>query len=361
MKIDSLINNAVSLIVDDEKKRHSASKRILSLRDKFSKLKSPEMKEECLSYAVKKNGLDAKVGGVDSGFVSKRLANAELVFIRSVGVVFEYKKSRLCGSSYYPDFYHFPEPKINNLALDHDEAACSISLLRLVEEVKTAEEIIEKYKPEFCFLDGSIIPQYADKPRKDSKVHSFYREIIDEFQKLYSTAEKNNCTLVACVEDSRGSRIREILQHTLEKEGSAFLVENMLDSMLLDSILSKGERSFSFNYTSSIREHPILMDYDRKWAEGIYAFYIKTAELDRPLRVEFISSEKNLCGDASRIAEIVYSLSSMHREYAFPSVLIEADLRARLRPEEIETVYNKIIDKIGRTTKITMRRNHRPF
>ena len=56
---------------------------------------------------------------------------------------------------------------------------------------------------------------------------------------------------------------------------------------------------------------------------------------------------------------MVYALSSLHKEYSYPSVLIEADLRAGLNETDISVVYDKLIDKLG--PKIKMRRNSRPF
>ena len=364
MKIDSFINDTVSYLVADEKKRSFASKKLSKLKIEFPK-GIRAIQEGAFSFSVEKAVLNESISGVDSGFVSKRLANLEMVFIRTVGTVFNYENGKLKNCDYYPDYYHFPEPKISNGGLDADEMTCSTSLIRLVDEVKTAEETIKKFKPKFAFLDGSIIPQYADKPRKDSKVHKFYRGVINEFQELYEIAEKNNCCLIGCVEDSRGSRIREILQKEVLPKTDIIkpeFLDDMLDSMLLDSTLDLGERSFAFPYTSGVKEHPILMDYNDKWANNIYVFYIKAAELDRPLRVEFLKSKsEGLTEKTEKVASVVYGLSSMHREYAYPSVLIEADLRARLRPEEIDTVYNKIMDRLSVNTRLTMRRSNRPF
>ena len=61
-----------------------------------------------------------------------------------------------------------------------------------------------------------------------------------------------------------------------------------------------------------------------------------------------------------KISSVIYQLSSLHREYAFPSPLIEADLRACLNPDEIEFVFNKIEDKLGNSFRL-MRRDSRPF
>jgi hypothetical protein len=70
---------------------------------------------------------------------------------------------------------------------------------------------------------------------------------------------------------------------------------------------------------------------------------------------------KDFSEHVGKIASVVFALSSSHREYAFPSVLIEADLRARLKPDEIEIVFNKILDKLSKNFKLRLRREGRPF
>jgi hypothetical protein len=81
---------------------------------------------------------------------------------------------------------------------------------------------------------------------------------------------------------------------------------------------------------------------------------------DKPLRVEFVSKQNSSLKElADEIAEVVFTLSSLHKEYSFPSVLIEADLRAGLNEQEISVVYDRLVDKLG--SKIRMRRTNRPF
>ena len=236
--------------------------------------------------------------------------------------------------------------------------------MRLQQEVQTAKAVIEKYNPKYCFLDGSIVPQYQDKPRKDSRVNPLYHNILGEFQSLYEAAEKNSCKLVACVEDSRGSRFRGILQEeVLQKENlvEPAKLDNLFDSSLLDYMLNIKERTAAFHYTKDINKHPILMDYNEKWSKSIYGFYIKPSLYDRPLRVEFIYRGNSLTEYSAEIAAITLALSSLHREYAYPSILIEADMHARLKPEEIDVVFDKIMDKLGKNIKLKMRRDNRPF
>ncbi len=360
-----VINDAVQAIEGNEKKKLLLVQQLGFLRKKKFAPLSPSVLEENFVFPVQQKKLDCSIAGVDSGFVGKSLHSVDIVFIRAVGVVFHYKGGVFAKADYFPNFFSFPAPFLTNLALDADELNCSKSLLRLREEISTAKKIIEKFSPNYCFLDGSIVPQYADKPRSDSKAFSEYKGIIKEFQSLFETAQKNNCTLVACVEDSRGSRFKSIIQEELLPafgvQASAQF-DNYLDSSLLDSILLKGERCFAFPYTKKIAEHPILNEFEERWSKSVFAFYLKPSEFDRPLRVEFLCERAPaLTKTADEIASVVFALSSLHREYAFPSILIEADLRAGLKPEEIDLVFNKIRDKLSKKLSMQLRRNSRPF
>lgn len=362
----SKITEQISLIKEAEQKKASL---MLSLKDyKFKHfneyLKNFELKgikESQLAFKVKKACLNERIAGIDSGFIGKNLYSFDLILIRAVSVIFDFKENILSKATYYPNYYSLPEIHLSNNALLTDEFNYSQSIKRLLEELKTAIHTIKEFKPKYCFLDGSIIPQYAEKPRSDSKLSTAYHDLINKFQELYSIAEENSCTLIACVEDSRGSRFNEIL---IEGFSSSFpLVESLQDSFditSLDYLLNEGERTFAFPYTKNLKEHAILKDFSKEFAEKIHAFYLKPVKWDKPLRIEFLA-ENNLTQKANEIASIVFALSSMHKEYAYPSILIEADLRARLKPEEINLVYDKLVDKLGKNYRLLLRRELRPF
>ena len=145
------------------------------------------------------------------------------------------------------------------------------------------------------------------------------------------------------------------------KKNEAALLENIFDSSLLDYFLGHGERTLAFSYTSNVSQHAILKDFDKKWSENIYAMYLKPSALDAPLRVEFLNNNGSLTKTADEVSSVVFALSGTHREYAYPSILVEADLRSRLTPQEIEVVFGKIFDKLSRHVKLKMRRDKRPF
>ncbi len=367
MNLNQVIGEAVASIKGTERKRKLLAEKLLVLKHKnLHEFGSKELIEQSLIFPMNMQKLNCIVAGVDSGFLMKSLHAADMLILRTCAAIFTYAESALSNAQYYPNLYSFPVPELNTKALEKHDLACSKSLKRLYEEAKMAKEVIEKFSPHVMLIDGSIIPQYADKPRAESCMHENYRGIINEFQSLYETSEKNSCELIACVKDSRGSRFRSIIQEEIlpkEKLIDPAMLDDCFDSNLLDYLLQKGERSFAFAYTKSISEHPVLHDFSEEYAKKIFAFYMKPSALDRPLRVEFLHSNgADLTKHTNEIASAVYALSSLHREFAYPSVLIEADLRARLRPEEVETVYNKIIDKLGRNSAfMALRRNSRPF
>lgn len=129
----------------------------------------------------------------------------------------------------------------------------------------------------------------------------------------------------------------------------------------MDKVLHAGERSIAFRVAEDIMKHPILMDYPSEWGARMHASYIKPSPWDYPLRIEFFSGKEGLTAAADAAASQAFAQSSLHKEYAYPSVLIEADMRAGLKPEEVDLVSDKIFSKIGRHTIHLRRRDRRPF
>ncbi|MBU0662186.1 DNA double-strand break repair nuclease NurA [Candidatus Micrarchaeota archaeon] len=368
MDISSLIKDAVSYINSYEERKRKIAAALAPLKKQkleIANANSTELLEGNFVFPVAPAELNFRCAGVDSGFMGKRLSSADIVLVRAAGVVFDYEKGKLAKAQYHPNFFSFPTPHLSNNALEDDEYACSMGLIRLREEVNVAREILQKYKPRYLFLDGSIVPQYADKPRSDSVVRNLYHEILQNFQSLYSEAEAKGCTLIACVEDSRGKRINELLRNEINRDETYIsnkTLNGMFDWAILDYLLEVGERTMAFSYSGSIKKHPILADMPG-WREHIYGLYLRPAQYDRPLRIEFLCRGKGdeIAARANEAAGAALALSSMHREYAYPAVLIEADLKAHLKQDEIEIVFGKIFDKLGKDTRLKLRRESRPF
>ena len=286
------IEEAARLIKEGSEKRKALAEKIVrSLKDA-----SLGESKEGLVIPVESIKLNSTIAGIDSGFMSESMLNVEIVFVRAIAAIFSYENGKLSKASYWPELAPYPEAIITTRAMQNEDVSTHRSLQRLLKEVKLAIDVIERFKPNYCLLDGSIIPQHADKPRNNSKVKPLYRDVIGAFENLFEISHKNNCTLVACVEDSRGTRLKEILsEHANElKEMECY------DISLLNYILSKGERTFAFSYAKDINEHPILKDFDKKFSSSIYAFYLRASNYDVPLRVEFLSLSKKLSEKSQR-------------------------------------------------------------
>jgi len=356
MNFNESLKQATESIQKAERKKAVIVQKIQALRSKKLPESSGILEKELFAKA-KPTVLNERIAGVDSGFNGQELFATDLLLVRAIAAVFDYKANILQNSSYHPSGFFFPEPFFSTNALERDEFQCNVSIQRIIREVQTAIETIKKFKPAYCFMDGSLLPQHADKPRANSKVKKSFDLMLEKVQELYSTAAKSKCELVGCVEDSRGNRWRSILEEAFRLEG----LEEYHDAVLLNDLLEKGERSFVFSYTKNASEHPILNEFRKEWQNAIFAFYLKPTKFDFPLRVEFLNPEGNALERAEKIAGIVLSQASMHKEYAYPTVLIEADLRAKLKPEEINLVRDKIVDKIGKNAFILRRRDRRPF
>ncbi|MDO8624864.1 MAG: DNA double-strand break repair nuclease NurA [Candidatus Diapherotrites archaeon] len=364
MEFHELINHAVSTIHSNEsnRKRLAGELAFLGTAD-LSVCASPEVREFKMVFPCEPAALTGAVVGVDSGFVVKSLHSVDVVLVRAVGVCFLFQGGVLKSAEYEPGFFSFPKPFLfGGAVLDLHELEQSKSLVRLGEEIDLATKMIRAKKPAFCLLDGSLIPQYADKPPKESGLTNAYHRVLSAFATLYRTAQENDCELVGCVEDSRGNRFAGILADSIlpvfGKKPSGLDVVS--DSVLLSHVLSPRQRSMAFSYTKNVSKHPILNDL-APWGDKIFACYLRPSALDRPLRIEFLHSQGDFSAHVDRVSHVIMALASLHREYAYPSVLIEADLRARLKPEEIDLVFNKITDKLSHNVALQLRRNSRPF
>ncbi|MFH1752293.1 MAG: DNA double-strand break repair nuclease NurA [archaeon] len=360
MNYNELISDAVSKINFSESNKKNLALNLAKLKGKkFPELTENKFSENQLSFPVKKIPLTSVVAGIDSGFVAKSFHSSDLLLVKAMASIFSYDNGKLSKAQYYPNYYSFPKPVFTVDAMEAEELSCKRSLVRLEEELSLALSVLKKFKPDYLLLDGSIIPQYVDKSRH-KKIEGHYSSLIDLIQELYQSSIDLNCCLVGCVEDSRGARFSNIIQENLSSHlpFDSSKLDNVFDSVLLNYFLNVGERTMVFSYSKSVKEHPVLSDLKKEFSENIQVFYLKPSPFDRPLRIEFLNSSK--CNLES-LASTIQFLSSFHKEYAYPTVLIEADLRARLNPTEVNNIYHKVLDKLSKNAGLLLRRNSRPF
>ena len=344
------LENIAQRIAASQRERSELAKR---LRFNSGKIEYSETLEKELYYPVEKTLIEGKVAAVDSGIVGEELHGFDFLLMRSVGVIFEYEKSRVVSHSYFPSAVPKKQYDVRS-GLDSHDVMWHKSLFRLRGELSCACALVERHSPSYLLMDGSIAPLLSDRPSEESESHQLYMDVVSEYKRLYKTAWEHRCTLLGVIKDSRSRRFIEIVQkHTQNEAGFA----NTTDTNFLFFMLESEVRTCAFRYSSSPQKHQILKDLG-EWSDKILAFYLKPVKEDRPLRVEFLSGQKSFW----EIASFVHSLSCLHKAYAYPAVLIEADLRAALCEDDFEQAYGALFSRLGRAPGLLrLRRNSRPF
>ena len=370
--LDGLSEIAEKIRSTEEGRRELAQR----LRFNSGKMEYSETLERELVIPVQAIPVEGKIAAVDSGIVGEELHGFNFLLLRSVGAVFGYKNSRITSHDYFPSALPAMQYDMRS-GLDSHDVMWHKSLFRLKGELSCASQLMKKHSPSAMLMDGSIAPLLSDKPSEDSEIRPLYDDVVLAYRTLYETAWSSGCTLLGVIKDSRSKRFIEIVQKHAFTGGSGagstratqagagasqsespeqgFL--HTSDTNFLHFMLEAGERTCAFKYSSAPTSHQVLKDLGQ-WADKILSFYLKPVEGDRPLRVEFLSGQKTF----SEVASLAHSLSCTHKAYAYPAVLIEADLRAALDGDEFERAYAELFSKLGRSPALMrLRRNSRPF
>ncbi len=311
------------------------------------------------------NQENLKVAGVDGGLLKKSFHGIDLMLLKAVGVVFAYNWDKLMNTEYYPSAIPSPEPRTIMDPFSDIEFDINSNIERQIKEVITATETLEKFEPDILLMHGSVIPHYTFVPEKGSLLHENYRRMILAYTDLFEAVKLRKTVLAGVIEDSRGTRFCEVLNSILLTHFSASMPPEMKivltrtkDSNLLSYVLQKGERSLVFPYSSKTSQHPILREFEV--GDKIFTFYLKTVEFDRPIRIDFLG-DKGVIDKADFISSVLLKMVG-HSNYGVPSVLIEADQRAKLEENELEMFYQDIMNKTGNISSLfEQRRNQRPF
>jgi hypothetical protein len=301
---------------------------------------------------------DMKIVAVDGGIVKKSLHGIDCLLARAAGVCFYYSKGRLEKVDYHPSRNPAPQPEFLESLSDIDWSYFA-SITRLRMEIKTAVECIERFSPDILLLDGQIIPHHMDRPAKSSPLHEDYEKLVDDYRLLFSKAGK---TIIAgVVEDSRSSAFCSMVDNDILSRVSHNIIPEIRellgktrDTNLLHLVLDKNERT---GVLRTYSENPIMRDF-QEYSERVGSFYLKTAEYDRPLRVDFLAGEE----EVSRLASVLLSLSGHHPGYGIPIPIIEADNIAKLSEIDMENFYSSIQHMAGNAPSLMrLRRDQRPF
>ncbi len=285
---------------------------------------------------------DLKVIGIDGGLARRRYALFDVLLLRSVGVEFIFENRKLAHVVYHPSKYVEPVAIPNNRI--EEEAEYQSSLYRDLDEKRMALELASRM-PDLIICHGSLIPHNFQ--RIEATKMDVFKELAEVISSLFRLKDVMVCGVV---EDSRG----RVLCETVENELGFEIPAGMNDAYLLSCILEQGERTKCIDYLRDPGLRSVFQSCNID-IDALKVFYLKAGKLDLPLRIELISGETNAEKLADRLAGILLSLSTS-ASYSMPSVLIEADMRARIREEEADRFFGKF-DMLVRK----QRRNARPL
>lgn len=374
-ELEHTLAEIVERIKEQDARRHSLAALVKKLKngiDLTGISELTEIIERELVVKVEPNHLSkAAVAGVDGGMLCAELHGLDLILVRAVGAIFHYREGELSAAEYYPD--EAPEPRLIPIMepLDAREFELIAGMQRQLAELRLATHMAEICEADLLLLDGSVVPQYVDRFPHGKKVMGVYRELMRAFVELYETCAGRGVLLAGAVKDSRSARFLDVFRRrvlpSLIERGSGSdemslargedIFANSRDTAFLNHLLEPGERSCVLKYADAAS---VLHDLGG-WAKRVYAFYLKAVPYDYPLRVEIVDGREEVTPTVERVASMLYALSGHHDSFGLPPVLIEADACARLTEEDFDVVRDGIMDRLGPSAFLDLRRNRRPF
>lgn len=332
----------------------------------LSNISNPYNTEEKIINPISIGKINFSACGVDSGFATKQLNFANITIVKEVGVFFKYLDDQLVDHKYYPKIYNQAKPYLSSSSLELEEILWSSGILRLNKELDLSKKIMDLENVNLSLMDGSIIPQYINKPTKECKEREEYNKLIQKFIDLYTLSKQKKIFLVGCIEDCRANRFFKILKEEIDQT-KEFLENSsgeLFDSFTVFSLFPLNYRTGVFKYSKEPESHPVLCDFPKEFSDNLYVTYLKLSDVDYPLRIEFIYFKEfgySLKEYTDKIVEMVSALSTFNKNYIYPTVLVESDIRSRLTIIEIDQIMSKILEKTKNFGFRNQRRESRLF
>lgn len=290
------------------------------------------------------------IAGIDGGIIKKSLHGIDLLLLRTAGVIFHFENGKLKGTKYYPQSIPSPVPEVSFDPFSDIEFQLHANMKRQLAEANTARQVIEKFSPDILLMHGSIVPHYTST---EGVLRKTYEDMIEAYKKLFALSEK---TLIAgVIEDSRGKRFCDLVADKISLDSEQqILLRKTNDTNILTYAMKLKERTFSFSYAE--KNNFIIKEFP-DFSEKLSTFYLRTAEYDRPIRVDFLGKEE----EAKRISSLIFPLVK-NSAYGLPSILVEADQRARLTQKDFDIFFSDLVNKVGGFPAVfELRREGRPI
>ncbi len=288
-----------------------------------------------LAKKVQTRNVNTRFACIDGGVAKYSYYLLDIIFLKSAGLVYDIKEGKVENIKQYPEVIRSDIIAVTT-GLDDIELGVYTNLYRQLKEVETAIDIANSEAINFLAMDGSIIPHYSYVPFSSPLVSGLFQKLIERYRELFSICKNKNIVLFGLVKASRGQRFCQVI---MEKHG--IHLESKRDLSLLNFMLQKGERTLIFDYSNNPTQHPILKHFPEY---PIKSFYIKNAEHDFPIRVDFLAlqDEEKEAGEISNLI-LHFTIDNSNN---IPIFMLEIDKRVRLANQEAETLNSEILGKL---------------
>jgi hypothetical protein len=289
------------------------------------------------------------IAGVDGGYVSRRFIGFDIFFFRAVAVFSSYTPTGIQKTTYYPSKIPPLETAVSEVGLSVMDAEQYGTIRRAITEIQIANQILElsPKKIDILLLDGSPV---IKKPLTgNQKILRYYQTYLNHLGRLVSQVKETRIRMAWIVKDSRLNLFTRFLGQILP-----FLSEEIPEMLAIDyrSIINRSRDMDLFFYLlepnarSLVYQYPFQLPDDFGLDFALYAYYLKTAPYDIPLRIELFQSihldPPALVNEVNVLSETILPISQYNREYGIPAPIVEADARARIKETEVDALFRLI-------------------
>lgn len=294
----------------------------VKIREQMDKNKFSFFEEDKSIYQI--SPCDSfSVAGADSGFFLDNLTSLDFAYVKTAGSYIEYKDKKI---EQYLRIPKIPKKELflSKSILQKDELHKFVSIKRIREEINLLKHILIDKNPDIIAVDGNLLPQAVDRPQNSSKLITEYKEMISDFATLYDKAKELDSILIGCVEDTRATTLIDKLDLDLSR----------INDTIFSDLILKDKEGLGFFCIQESNQNIINQDLEEFGDYKFYASYIKPSN-DYPIRVETTSTKFDLIRS-------MIGFMAVSKDYSFPSILVDADKRAKLDGSEVQTIKNII-------------------
>ncbi|OLS20235.1 MAG: hypothetical protein HeimC2_37980 [Candidatus Heimdallarchaeota archaeon LC_2] len=319
-------------------------------------LVEPWKEKELIQKMPKRIPNITKIAAVDGGVQSEAMTGFDLIVYRSAGVVFHGIGSKV-EAKYIPSVD--PEPLIffNPSLPSRFDFAKLATLLRLKSEYELAKQIIIDEKPTILFIDGKVSPIHSDLiefTEQSPVIKDAQNELKLVYRDLIKEALENQVLLCGVVKDSRSTEVTS----TLLNQMSSYIKNKNLDGSklrgwrktltnLLDEYFGLGFLPVQYRTAWLRSETPSWINFGSR--PEIWTCLAKPLVDDSAIRLEVLYMDQFV--EFEKLIEIAlgaYNYLCNHGlPIAIPTIIMDADDRAKLSQLHLETIIDQISITLG--------------